>query len=436
VLCERGARLFLAWVVLVLSSACAGRKAGPPPYKALDELSRCRADECVEARLEFRHWANAPHYRGRMPYHCDPGSELDGRPDPAIRRLIFVVHGVVGPEPAAIRKLATPPGLQQLRNIQNAMRRAQSQGVEIHPEQIAIIAPSFQRTKQWQPYTDEDRRVWSWANTSWNIGGRSAENTNRAGSVRAERVSAFDVFDEFLRAAMVKFPNLEEIVVVGHSAGGQAVHRYALLGVGVHEHIEAEGVRLRYVVANPGTYAFPLRRRKLPPGGRVRPGEGRGETGDWRWAMPKGCAGWDDWGYGLSDLDETRTLRAVDYAIEQHLRPVDRRLARRGQREPGSGLWRKAARKALLLQYASREIWHLQASTDTGGTFAGDCKATLQGRSRFERFKNFQEAWTLLATEGPRLHFVSLEQVSRTHNSLSVYLSDAGQHLLFSPIVR
>ena len=75
----------------------------------------------------------------------------------------------------------------------------------------------------------------------------------------------------------------------------------------------SEGVALRYVVANPGTYAFPLQRRKLQPGSRsVRPGVGQGDTRDWSWGMPQGCADWDTWGYGLDDLAGTpRAVRAA-----------------------------------------------------------------------------------------------------------------------------
>jgi hypothetical protein len=415
---------------------CAGRKSDGPQYPSYEQLTQCSPGECVEAELSFRHWADADHFRGRMPYHCDPGSELDGPPDPGVTRMIFAVHGVIAASDETLTKLTMPPGLFQLRNVVNALRRAKTLDQTLNAESIAIIAPSFQRTTTWQPYTDEDKRNWTWKGSSWNTGTLAEANETFTGIVRAEEVSSFDVFDEFMRAALIKFPNLETLVITGHSGGGQAVHRYALLGVGVHERLESEGIHVRYMPANPGLYVFPLQVRKLPPGRTsVTPGKGSGDTGDWRWAAPRGCKGYDSWGYGLGSLsgaDGDRTMRAANYAIDQYLRPVDRKLARKAMREPGSNIWAEAARHALRLQYASREVWHIQAANDHEDAFGVNCRAAVQGRSRWERFSNFQEAWTrLVGLPAPDLHFVALENASHPHSSRVVYASDAGVHLLF-----
>ncbi|PRP95215.1 hypothetical protein [Enhygromyxa salina] len=425
-----------ALMLMLGLGGCAGRNAKPPGYRPVSELERCRPGECVAAELGFRRWADAEHYRGRMPYHCDPGSELDGPPNSQVTRMIFVVHGVVGPSAAQLERLREPPGLFQLRGVINALARAQRLDPSLDPDTFAIVAPTFQRTTHWQPYTDEDKRAWTWSGSTYNTGTQAAPRETYAGIVKADAVSSFDVIDEFLRAGLVKFPNLETVVVVGHSAGGQTVHRYALLGVGVHEHLEHEGIHVRYIPANPGLYAFPMMTRKLPPGqASVRPGVGRGDTHDWRWTAPRGCDGYDDWGYGLGGLGRVaadRSTRAADYAITQYLRPVDRKLARQAERNPGSAIWAKAARAALRMQYASREVWHIQAANDHEDTFGTNCRATVQGRSRFERFSNFQQAWTqLVGIPAPELHFIALEGATHPHSSRVVYASDAGVHLLF-----
>ncbi len=414
-------------LALVCASACAGRDAARG-YRSLDELEHCRPGECVEAELEFTRWADAPHFAGRMPYYCDPGSELDGRPDRSIERVIIVLHGVVGETPQEFAAITIAPGLNQFRNVERALGLARERNPSLDPSKIAILSPNFQRSGEWQPWTDADPRMWTWARSTWNMGARAREGR------RADAVSSFDVLDEFLRAARIKFPNATQFILTGHSSGGQTVHRYALLGVGVHEQLASEGVALRYVVANPGTYAFPLQRRKLQPGSRsVRPGVGQGDTRDWSWGMPQGCADWDTWGYGLDDLAGTpRAVRAVEFAIATYLEAVDRKAARRSQREVGSAPWQQAGRQALLLQYAAREIWHLQASGDTDSTFARDCKATLEGRSRFERFSNFQDAWQrLLDVPAPDLHFVAIDGLGDQHSARAIYASDAGRHVLF-----
>lgn len=429
-------RLLSAYLVVLLTllTGCAGKPLEPPRYKSVDELGECYPGECVEAKLAFRHWANAPYYKGRMIYHCDPGSELDGPPDPEVTRLIFVVHGKVGDSPASLLRLETPPGLYQLRGVVNALRRAQTLDRQIDPQRVAIIAPTFQPIEEWQPYTDEDPRVWTWKHSSYNWG-TQAQEQKKAGVVRAEPVSSFDVIDEFLRAALIKFPSLDSIVLVGHSAGGQTIHRYAYAGVGVTEHLEAEGVHVRYMPANGGAYAFPLPVRRMPRGRRSVPkGPGRGDTLDWVFAQPSGCDDHDRWGFGLSRLHKhERLVRAAEYAIETYLRPVNRKLARKGRSdEVGGPNWSRAARAALTLQYASRDIWHFQAATDLDASYQDSCASLLQGRSRFERFSNFQQLWIeQLGIDAPNMHFVALEDAAHPHSSRVVYASEAGIHVLF-----
>ena len=65
-------------------------------------------------------------------------------------------------------------------------------------------------------------------------------------------ISSFDAFDQLVAALLSRqrFPNLEEVTVAGHSAGGQYVQRWALL-TPFHDDI-----RVRSVVANPSSYAY------------------------------------------------------------------------------------------------------------------------------------------------------------------------------------
>ena len=57
-----------------------------------------------------------------------------------------------------------------------------------------------------------------------------------------------------------QFPKVQAITLAGHSAGGQFVQRYALIGGDA-----PSGVKdFRYVVANPGSYAYLNTVRPLP----------------------------------------------------------------------------------------------------------------------------------------------------------------------------
>ena len=87
-----------------------------------------------------------------------------------------------------------------------------------------------------------------------------------------------------LAATSSRFPAMEEIVVAGHSAGGQVVHRYAA----TTEHTATDsGVAFRYVVTNPSTYLYLGPRREDAEGGFTVP--------------DTGCDDYDEWHYGLQD---------------------------------------------------------------------------------------------------------------------------------------
>jgi hypothetical protein len=85
----------------------------------------------------------------------------------------------------------------------------------------------------------------SWNCASWRTGGASMAD---------DKLTTFDMADEILRKVARKdaFPNLKVIVVAGHSAGGQFVNRYEMSNR-VHDTL---GVPVRYVVANPSSYAW------------------------------------------------------------------------------------------------------------------------------------------------------------------------------------
>ena len=86
---------------------------------------------------------------------------------------------------------------------------------------------------------------WPCTGNSWRSGGAAPANAN---------INSFDLTDELLRRLAKKdaFPNLSQIVVAGHSAGGQYVNRYSMANT-LHETL---GIPVNYVVANPSSYAY------------------------------------------------------------------------------------------------------------------------------------------------------------------------------------
>jgi pimeloyl-ACP methyl ester carboxylesterase len=141
---------------------------------------------------------------------------------------------------------------------------------------------------------------WDW--TSW-MGG-----DNAAG---AAPISSFDVLDAILErlAQRERFPSLTSIVIAGHSGGAQVVQRYAVVTRG-EANVTAQGIALRYVIANPSSYVYFDALRPAADGGFAALDNAQ-------------CPGFDDWKYGLNRLpayaqpalrDESRAELEAAYA--------------------------------------------------------------------------------------------------------------------------
>ena len=107
-----------------------------------------------------------------------------------------------------------------------------------------IIAPYFQATDD--PALSDELQ---WSSSGWKIGNKSVD---KAGLTRT---SSFQVMDEMIASLsnQVKFPALVDIVVTGHSAGGQFTQRYA---AGGKADLTDTMHRYKYVVANPSSYLY------------------------------------------------------------------------------------------------------------------------------------------------------------------------------------
>jgi pimeloyl-ACP methyl ester carboxylesterase len=119
-------------------------------------------------------------------------------------------------------------------------------------------------------------------------------------------ISTYDVFDAIVArlSEARRFPKLREIVIVGHSAGGQIVQRYAV--VGNAPQLNPDGrIPVHFVVSNPSSYFY---------------------FTDWRPVAQPNCADFDEWRYGLrnapryvsgstAQLEERYVTRHVTYLM-------------------------------------------------------------------------------------------------------------------------
>ncbi len=197
------------------------------------------------------------------------------------------------------------------------------------PANTLLLAPQFLTDADAHNYPGVPR----WASGQWLHGSPSFNG-----------VSAFQVLDDLLAylSDRQRFPALNEIVLVGHSAGGQLVQRYAIFNP-TDSVLAARGVHLRYGVASPSSYLYFDQQR-------------------WRdqqlqkHAQP-GCPGFNRYRYGLEKLPA--------YASQQTL-----------------------SAKQLFRRYAKRDVVYLVGAKDNNPqsrVMDQSCSAHLQGSTRLQR---------------------------------------------------
>lgn len=233
-----------------------------------------------------------------------------------------------------------------------------------------IVAPTF-KTVDDGPAADEPY----WTSGGWKRGHLSSS------SGPSPRVSSYATIDRIIEqiVGFGRFPALHEIVVTGHSAGGQVAHRFAATS-GVED--SWPGLSVRYVVANPSTYLY-LGPERDGPAGFVVPDAGS-------------CPDYDEWHYGLEDLNSYAATATVD--------SVRARLVRRDVR--------------ILLGDADSLAANLDAS----------CGANLQGRHRLERGRTLIRAMDALH---PGHAHKEMLVPGVGHSSSRMYRSSVGRTALF-----
>ena len=167
------------------------------------------------------------------------------------RIMVYASHPLDRPDAAVTRALVMVHGAQ--RNADHYFETSTAAGFLADAlTDTEIIVPRFAARND---RAAANEVLWPDGAQNWRSGGALPDDPT---------ITSFDAMDAILRTLADKrrFPALREIVVAGHSAGGQFVTRYQLANL-VHETL---GVPVTYVVANPSTYAWPAAVRPLPTG--------------------------------------------------------------------------------------------------------------------------------------------------------------------------
>lgn len=296
---------------------------------------------------------------------------LDARND-RIRRALIMVHGT---NRNADHYFAT------------AMAAAFLAGAT---DDTVVIAPHIIACSD-KPEPNEV--LWSCNGDSWRSGGRAASHPD---------LSSFDLVDEILRklAKTATFPNMKAIVVAGHSAGGQYVTRYEMANR-VHDTL---GVPVRYVVANPSSYAWPAATRAVPVDNADPAAAKEG------WTLE---AAHTKFTYGPYTAGACQNYNRWPLGLEDRV----------------SGYTAKMSDEQLTQQLVARPTTYLLGQVDTLplGGFDSSCSAMAQGptrRARGEAFVKFVNE-----TLGAKHRAVIVPECG--HNDRCVYTTDIVLPVIF-----
>jgi pimeloyl-ACP methyl ester carboxylesterase len=251
----------------------------------------------------------------RYPFELYANAALDARELP-VTRAVIMLHG--------IKRNAAE-------YFDNGSALLTNAGLDAST--TLLIAPHFLTDAD----ADSPAGVPRWAPGQWLHGSPSFSG-----------VSAFAVLDDLLAFLdnRQRFPALREVLLVGHSAGGQLVQRYAIFN-SADTMLAANGIHLRYGVASPSSYLYFDHQRWQNQ--HLQP------------TAPANCPGFNRYRYGLEKLPA--------YAAGQTLNA-----------------------QQLFRRYATRDVVYLVGSEDDNPdarVMDRSCSAQLQGATRRQRQVNY-----------------------------------------------
>ncbi|HLD45393.1 MAG TPA: hypothetical protein VJC18_08160, partial [bacterium] len=217
---------------------------------------------------------------------------------------------------------------------------------------------------------------------SWSVGWKTLAPSDAS---HPYRLSSAEVVDRIVQTLLDEalYPDLDSIVIVGHSAGGQFVTRYAITNP-VHDEMINRGIEVRYIVANPSAYLY-LDETRYDQTAEV-------------FAVPQTtCSQYNKYGYGLNSPNQYVTAALSEIVDNARTRPV-----------------------YLLIG---------DADNFDEGNLDTSCGAMLQGDHRYERAQWYYRYLGQLFPEGHNTKLLAVPNVG--HNTRKMFLSPKGAHLIF-----
>ena len=143
--------------------------------------------------------------------------------------LIVMIHGA---------------GLNAVKTFETGQQIIES--FKMPKDRFLVLAPQFI-----EGVKSEEKGLLFW-DRRWRSGGMSlSTGINKNLPI----LSSFEVMDRLIDVSIKLNPDIHRIIILGHSAGGQFVLKYAAIN-NRHEFLEQQGVSIRYIVANPSSYPY------------------------------------------------------------------------------------------------------------------------------------------------------------------------------------
>lgn len=304
----------------------------------------------------------------------------------AVRMPYYATGDLLARHPAVTRFVVMMNGTLRNADVYFASTVAAANAAGAGPEHALIVAPQLLAVPDAEALRP-DADIPYWTPEGWKVGERTVHPEGGP--------SSYEILDAILSAARDRdrFPALRTVVVAGHSAGGQFVHRYIPF-TRAHAPLEREGIAVRYVVSNPSSYLY-FDDRRLDGDGALAP-------------YPRErCADYNRYRYGLEQLTDYGAAAVSAFG---------------------------GADGALAREYGRRAVAYLLGEADSdpnSDSLDKSCGAMAQGATRLERGQRyFRYIQALLGPAVLATH--SLHIVPGVgHDHRAMFMSPAGLALLF-----
>lgn len=311
-----GKSFFVFVMSLFTTLFCLSARAQVPDHFSLP---------CVEKFEHQLHELDLPGTDLNFPLHVNLNC-----PSEAVTHLIVVLHGT------------SRTGKGYFKIVRDLLPADDTTTLVVAP-QFLLCTKNRSSCDEGVGDPDHPKRIFWGKNDKWKGGGKWALELKLAGYGKTR--SSFWVMDRLLKTMIKKYPNIQDITLVGHSAGGQFLQRYAATSA-LENDLYEEGRETHFVVANSSSYLYfhPFRRH----------------NDKWRLPFLLACPNYNHYRYGLEIFDP------VGFSYLVHTGPQNMRD------------W-----------YPHRRVTYLLGKKDDhqNGNMDNSCAARLQGKNRLERGK-------------------------------------------------